>query len=232
MRHISNAITILNLVSGFIAIALILSQNLVAACWMVAAAMVFDFSDGLASRLLNAYSDLGKELDSIADVISFGAVPGLIIYNLFTGAGHTELNLPFLAISALFPACAGLRLARFNIDTEQTYSFRGLPTPAAALSVISIVLAQKYGTKDIINVFAESKVALTIFTITVSVLMVSRLPMLALKVKSFKLKGNEMKYLLFIICVLFVLVFGIAGLTLVIPAYIILSLAASLFNVI
>ncbi|MBP8960333.1 MAG: CDP-diacylglycerol--serine O-phosphatidyltransferase [Bacteroidales bacterium] len=232
MRHIPNTITILNLASGFVAIILILNQNIVTGCWIVVAAMVFDFSDGFAARLLNAYSDLGKELDSIADVVSFGVAPGLIIYELFTGTGNPGLSVLFIAISTLFPVCAGLRLARFNIDTDQTHFFRGLPTPAAALSVISIVFALEYGSKDIINNFIESKISLAIFTLTISILMVSRLPMITLKMKCFKLKGNEVKYLLLVVCIIFVLFFGIEGLTLFIPAYIILSIIASLFKVI
>jgi len=232
MRHIPNTITILNLTSGFVAIILILNHNIVAGSWMIAMAMMFDFFDGFVARLLNACSDLGKELDSIADVVSFGVAPGLIIYKLFTGTGQPGLSVLFIGLSAFFPVCAGLRLARFNIDTGQTHLFRGLPTPAAALSVISIVLALEYGSKYIINNFVESKIYIAIFTITISILMVSRLPMMALKMKSFKLKGNEVKYLLLVICIIFVLFFGIEGLTLFIPAYIILSLIASLFKVV
>jgi len=238
MRHIPNAITTLNLVSGFIAIIFVINGNHAMACWMVAAAMIFDFLDGFASRLLNAYSDMGKELDSIADVVSFGVAPGLIIYQLLSGKIAQPENIPssetdavkifFLLVSSLYPACAGLRLARFNIDPSQSVTFRGLPAPAAALAVISVVFAYLYSDNFIVKYFTESKTSLTLFTLIISFLMVSRLPMLTIKIKNIRFRGNEARYFLAVLTILFFIIFGFAGLTLIIPAYIVVSLVLAL----
>lgn len=236
MKHIPNMITTLNLVSGFVAIILILNGNLIAAGWFIAAAMVFDFLDGLAARLLNAYSDMGKELDSLADIVSFGVAPALIVYKLLEPGSlqSSRLDEPgnnidflFMAISAVYALCAGLRLAKFNTDTEQSLSFRGLPTPAAALSVISLVLAAGTGEDNIVKSFTISSTALTVYTLLISGLMVSRLPMMSLKIKNLKFKGNEAKYVLAGISLVLLISLGLTGLVLVIPVYVVISLVVS-----
>lgn len=226
MRHIPNIITSLNLASGFLSIILIIKGNTAAACWLVLAAMVFDFLDGLASRILNAYSDLGKELDSLADVVSFGVAPGIIIYS--TGIFFSDNNvcrIIYAVISAFYAVCAGLRLAKFNIDTSQSVVFRGLPTPAAALSVISLCLAAAYSDNFFMTLFTKYQFLTIFFVIIVSLLMVSNLPMISLKIKNLKIKGNEARYILAALSIIFVAVFGAGGFALIIPAYIILSLA-------
>ncbi|HPC97540.1 MAG TPA: CDP-diacylglycerol--serine O-phosphatidyltransferase [Bacteroidales bacterium] len=227
MRHIPNGITSLNLASGFTAIILILSGNIPAACWMIAAAMVFDFLDGFASRLLKAYSDMGKELDSLADVVSFGAAPGLLVYTLLSGRQPLPGNLHFLIISACFAVCAGLRLARFNIDTEQTVNFRGLPTPAAAFAVITLAFAGEYAGSDFITSLAVNKITLSVYTLVISALMVSRIPMVSLKIKHLRLAGNEARYLLLLSSAILIVFAGPAGAVLIIPAYIIISVISS-----
>lgn len=234
IKHIPNFITSLNLASGFISIIFLFSGDTTTASWLIIAAMVFDFLDGFAARLLKAYSDIGKELDSLADVVSFGVAPGLIIYALL----RENMSLPFIAnsphpgfysaailiIPVIFPVFAALRLAKFNIDTTQTTSFRGLPTPAAALSVASVVLAARYSDSLLIQHFTGSPAAITIFTLIVSALMVSRIPLLALKFKNAGIKGNEGRYFLIIVCAAIVLIFGFAGIPWIIPAYILVSL--------
>jgi len=146
MKHIPNFITSLNLAAGFIAIIFASNGELVTASWLILAAMIFDFLDGFSARLLNAYSEVGKELDSLADVVSFGVAPGIIIYQLLNeslslfspmivslnGSGFSLV----LLIPSVMPVCAALRLAKFNTDPSQAKSFRGLPTPANALSYI------------------------------------------------------------------------------------------------
>jgi CDP-diacylglycerol--serine O-phosphatidyltransferase len=234
MKHIPNFITSLNLAAGFIAIIFILNGDVTTASWLILAAMIFDFLDGFASRLLNAYSDMGKELDSLADVVSFGVAPGLIIYHLLydslipgkqIGSGVSGLtSILFLIIPALIPVCAGLRLAKFNIDTTQTTSFKGLPTPATALAVISVVIGAHYSDAGIIESFLNSPVALMIFTIFLSVMMVTRVPLLSLKFKDPKIRGNEGRYILIILCAIMILIFGIGSVSWIIPLYIIVSL--------
>jgi CDP-diacylglycerol---serine O-phosphatidyltransferase len=232
MRHIPNFITSLNLASGFTAIVFILNGNPLVASWIILAAMVFDFLDGFASRQLHAYSDMGKELDSLADVVSFGVAPGLLIYSLLTKStfqADLTLRIAILASSAFFAVCAGLRLAKFNIDTTQTTSFKGLPTPAAALAVVSVILSDSYSDSSIIRAFTASTISVILFSLVLSGLMVSRIPLLALKFHDMKLKGNEGRYLLITASVAVVAILRFTGLPLIIPVYIAVSLASLLF---
>jgi CDP-diacylglycerol--serine O-phosphatidyltransferase len=239
VKHIPNFITSLNLVSGFIAIIFILNGNITIASWLILAAMAFDFLDGFASRLLKAYSDLGKELDSLADLVSFGVAPALIIYHLLynaavpvstenpsVSAGTTVL---FTLVTSLMPVCAGLRLAKFNIDTTQSTSFKGLPTPANALAVVSVVIAGRFASSAIISSFLTSPVAIIIFSLVLSILMVTRIPLLALKFKTIKLRENAGKYILILVCLAILLIFGIGGIPWIIPAYILVSLLSLFF---
>ena len=239
MKNIPNFITSLNLACGFISIIFILNGDISTASWLILAAMIFDFLDGFAARTLKAYSEMGKELDSLADVVSFGVAPGLIIYHLlyvsltnetalkFNISGGTSLIL--MIIPAIMPVCGALRLAKFNIDTTQTTSFKGLPIPANALGVISFVLAGSYSHSVLISSFLSSPLALIILSLTLSVLMVTRIPLLALKFKDLKIKGNEGRYLLIIVCAIMVLIFGIGSIPGIIPVYIIVSLISLLF---
>jgi CDP-diacylglycerol---serine O-phosphatidyltransferase len=231
MRHIPNFITSLNLASGFIAIVLILNGHPVPASWVILLAMVFDFFDGFASRLLKAYSDMGKELDSLADMVSFGVAPGLLVYTVLsanTGFDLSVSGILMMAVSAFFPVCAGLRLAKFNIDTTQTTSFRGLPTPAAALSVVSLILSNAYSDAGFIKPFISSAAAVAVFSFVISLLMVTRIPLLSLKFHDLKFKGNEGRFLLIAVAVLLVAVLGFSGIPFVIPAYIAVSLLSIL----
>jgi CDP-diacylglycerol--serine O-phosphatidyltransferase len=239
MKHIPNFITTLNLASGFISIIFILNGDMTTASWLILAAMIFDFLDGFAARALKAYSDIGKELDSLADVVSFGVAPALIIYHLLYAALAPDnqtvfcfsgiSSLIFLIVPSIMPVCAALRLAKFNIDTTQTDSFKGLPTPANALAVISIVLGGYYSGSEYLSSFMESPVSLIILSLTLSVLMVSRIPLLALKFRSLRIKGNEGRYILIVMCAIMISVFGIGSIPWIIPVYIIISLVSLLF---
>jgi CDP-diacylglycerol--serine O-phosphatidyltransferase len=239
MKHIPNFITSLNLVSGFIAIILAANGNLVAASWFVLAAMIFDFLDGFSARLLKAYSDIGKELDSLADVVSFGVAPALIIYHLLSNSlsvivfpentTDTILLILIMLIPAIMPVCGAIRLAIFNLDSTQATTFRGLPIPANALAVISIVIASHYSQSAISISIIGSPIFLIIFTIILSLLMVSRIPLLSLKVKNLKLKGNEGRYILIGLVIISYLIFGITAIPFVIPIYILSSLLSLLF---
>ena len=239
MKHLPNFITSLNLASGFISTIFIFNGDITTASWLIAAAMIFDFLDGFVARALKAYSEIGKELDSLADVVSFGVAPGLIIYHLLYASlatgNQTVFNISgfksliYLIIPTIMPVCAALRLAKFNLDTTQTTSFKGLPIPANALGVISFVLAGTYSHWGLISSFLASPVALIILSLTLSVLMVTRIPLLALKFKDMKMKGNEGRYLLIITCALMVLIFGIGSIPGIIPVYIIVSIISLLF---
>jgi CDP-diacylglycerol---serine O-phosphatidyltransferase len=237
MRHIPNFITSLNLSSGFIAIILASTGNISAASWFIVAAMVFDFLDGFTARLLKAYSSIGKELDSLADVVSFGVAPALIIYNLLNnsiadGVTFNYLNIRYLliiAVSAIMPVMASIRLAIFNLDSTQTTSFKGLPTPANALAVISIVIASQNNQNGAIDYLISSPLLLTMFSLILSSMMVSRIPLFSLKVSNLKLKGNEGRYLLLSLILISGIIFGIMAIPLIIPLYILSSLISLAF---
>ena len=238
MRHIPNFITSLNLTSGFIAIIYAANGDLVTASWFILAAMIFDFFDGFSARLLKAYSDIGKELDSLADVVSFGVAPGIIIYQLLndslalsTSSDSYDMVWTVIAflIPAIMPVCAALRLAIFNIDTTQSTTFRGLPTPANAIAVISFVIAGEYSHSLFLNTFTDSPYVIIGLSLALSALMVTRIPLLSLKVTNLKLKGNEGRYILLALLAVSFSVLGIEAAPLVIPIYIISSLLNLMF---
>jgi CDP-diacylglycerol--serine O-phosphatidyltransferase len=239
-KHIPNLITSLNLASGFIAIIFIANGDTVTGCWLILAAMIFDFLDGFSARLLKAYSIIGKELDSLADVVSFGVAPAFIIYKLLIDTlpmiseeplnPITPLQVIILIITALMPVCAALRLAIFNLDETQATTFKGLPTPANALAVISVILASHFSDAAVFNSITGSPVTLIIITVILSLLMVSRIPLLSLKFSNLKLKGNEGRYILIASVLLSIIILGIAAASLIIPLYIGISLLSPLFN--
>lgn len=240
MKHIPNFITSLNLASGFIAIIYALNGDLSTSSWLILAAMIFDFLDGFSARLLKAYSPVGKELDSLADVVSFGVAPAIIIYELL--GKSLSLSAPMISDSGNFisvlillspvimPVCAGLRLAIFNTDKTQATSFKGLPTPPNALAVISLVIALNYSDSSLIAEFAGSTAALIVLTFLLSILMVTRIPMLSLKFKNLKLRGNEERYILGLLVIAALAIFGPGGAPLIIPLYIAVSLTSLLFR--
>ena len=198
-----------------------------ATLWIVIAA-VFDFGDGFAARSLHAYSPMGKELDSLSDMVSFGVAPGMIVYWLLQEAclttpalGEAARYVPYLAL--VIPVFSGLRLAKFNIDERQTTSFIGMPVPAHALFWAS------YG-YTVSSAMPVDSLGFIVGTIVMaflfSFLLVSEMPMFSLKVKSLKWKGNELRYILVAGAVIFVALFGVLG----IAGTIILYIALSFFN--
>ena len=234
MKNIPNLLTSLNLASGFIALVFAANGQLVTASWFILAAMIFDFSDGFAARLLKAYSDIGRELDSLADLVSFGVAPAFIVYRLITQtfAEGTELRIfdkipgSVALITAVMPVCAAIRLAVFNLDTTQKTSFKGLPTPANALAVITVVIASGLADQPLLKWFTGSPSALIIYLLLLSALMVTRLPLLSLKFSSLQLRGNESRYVLVGLVIILFLTIGIASAPLIIPVYIIVSLVS------
>lgn len=222
-KHIPNTITCMSLVSGCIATVVALQGNLLwAAIWIIIAA-VFDFMDGFAARLLKAYSPMGKELDSLSDMVSFGVAPGMIVFWMLSQAGlplgEIGRYIPYLAF--VIPAFSGLRLAKFNIDERQTTSFIGMPVPAHALFWASAgySLAPLAQVKPVLFIVVTLVVALA-----TSLLLVSEIPMFSLKIKSVAWKGNERRYILVGCAVLFVALFGMLGIAGTILLYILLSI--------
>ena len=223
-KYIPNTITCLNLVSGCIASVMAFEGNLLFALLWIVAAAVFDFFDGLAARSLKAYSPMGKELDSLADVVSFGVAPGMILFTSLriwassSSAGCLSEYIPYLAF--VVPAFSGLRLAKFNIDERQTTSFIGLPVPAHALLWSSAA----YSLQEWL-LSGQTWVAVVMIAAfcATSYLLVSEVPMFSLKIKSLSWKGNELRYILIIASALLIISFGFIGISGAILLYILLS---------
>ena len=240
MKHIPNFITTLNLASGFVSIIFALNGNLTMASWLILAAMIFDFLDGFSARALKAYSPLGRELDSLADIVSFGIAPAILIYELLSVSltlnspalenANDPLAVLILLSPVIMPVCAGLRLAKFNTDETQATSFKGMPTPANALAVIGLVIALEYSGSILISNIAGSTASLVIIMLFLSLLMVTRIPMISLKFSNLRLKGNEERYILALLAVAALVIFGFAGAALIIPLYIIVSLISLFFR--
>jgi len=182
-------------------------------------AAVCDFLDGLSARLLHAYSDMGKELDSLSDLISFGLAPGLMVYALLNDYLLLPYgNLEYLAyIALLIPVAGGIRLAKFNVDDRQTTSFIGLPIPANALFWIGVCFAD---TRD------WHPVIILALIVLFSYLMVSNLPMFSLKASNLSWSNNKLRYILIITSLGLIIWLGLTGLAGAIIAYILLSLIA------
>lgn len=229
-RHIPNLVTMLNLLSGSMAIILAFSGELVLASWMIILAAFFDFMDGLLARLLGAGSEIGAQLDSLADVVSFGLAPAVIIYLMMMESPGLPLiaagNMPLVPLfSLLIVAAAAYRLARFNSDSGEKYHFRGLPTPSTGLFVASLPLTlNRYQEMTGLTDFIADYRTLVGIVIFLSLLMVSRIPMISLKIKSFHLKEQWPVFTLLAAAPLLILFFQCLGIPLIIFLYVILSL--------
>ncbi len=189
-------------------------------------AAVFDFLDGFTARLLKAYSEIGKELDSLADMVSFGVAPGIMIYSYLT-----TLNIFFAFIGFLIPVFSALRLAKFNVDTRQTSSFIGLPTPANAIFwvfLISYILPADLFLWADQRLYYLAMIISTILILTFCILMVAEIPMFALKFKSFGFKENKIKYIFLIACIVLIAIFQYKALPIIIGLYIFMSVASNL----
>jgi CDP-diacylglycerol--serine O-phosphatidyltransferase len=221
-RHIPNTLTLLNLVCGFAATVLAVKGYNDYAAFCIMAGMVFDFSDGFAARLLKAYSDIGKDLDSLADVVTFGIAPGAITFNLLAAGGMT--TIPAFAVAALIPAASALRLAKFNNDPGQSKTFRGIATPASAFTVVSVVLASEYTDGRLPDMMAGSPWFMGLLAIFLAVMMLVNIPMFSLKFSSLGWKGNEERYIFATVSLLLLAVFRMAALPMIMAAYILISL--------
>ena len=219
--YIPNILTLCNILSGCVAIymAFHLGDDIhglsgMQWCWIfIAAAAVFDFCDGASARGLHAYSKIGAELDSLSDVVSFGVAPAMLMVNIMQ-ANQAPTFLSFVPL--MIAAFGALRLAIFNVDTTQTTSFRGLPIPANAIFWIGFsAWIVRYG--------YPGHVAPVVLSVILSCLMVSRMRMFSLKLKSFDLRENFRRYAMILATVMFVITEGISGLIWAILLYILIS---------
>lgn len=227
-KHIPNTITCCNLISGCIATYWAFHCDYQMALLFIVIGAVFDFFDGMSARLLHVSSDIGKELDSLADDITFGFAPSAIVFS-FLGSFHIHSPfVPFLAF--LIAAFSALRLAKFNLDERQTLGFIGLPTPANALFWGSLIVSLNGQTWFEPYLLPEYWLFIILALIPISCyLLVSEIPMFALKFKTWGWKGNEVKYIFLITCIPLLLLLGVSGLAAIIAWYVILSAINSHF---
>ncbi|MEI9810322.1 MAG: CDP-alcohol phosphatidyltransferase family protein [Bacteroidota bacterium] len=247
MKQIPNLFTLLNLLFGCCAIVFVLQngisvfysgdnpqmidmpEKIVIASVFIGLAGVVDFLDGFVARLFKATSEMGKQLDSLADVVSFGVAPGMIIYqflrlSIASQENGLDVSLIWLLPAFIVPCAAAWRLAKFNLDEGQQYSFKGVPTPAVGLVVASLPLIYWYGENETVINLLRNKWFLYGIVIALSYLMVSGLPIMSLKFKDYSLKNNMPKIILVVAAAILILFLK----WLAVPAIFILYIAVSL----
>lgn len=222
IKHLPNFITLCNLFCGCIGIIVVLDGHITYAAYLIWLAAILDFFDGFAARLLNAYSPIGKELDSLADMVTFGVLPSIIMFALLQER-MADTYWPWIAF--VIAACSALRLAKFNIDTRQTDSFIGLPTPANALfiSALPFVIAGNSFMAPLI----DNATVLIALTLVFSYLMVAEIKLLALKFKNRSWQDNKARFVLLVLSAILILLFQVQGIPLVIVLYLLLSIASN-----
>ncbi len=230
-QNIPNFITILNLTAGCFSIVSVFNNDFVAASIFIFIAAVFDFLDGTFARILKAKTPIGKQLDSLADVVSFGVAPGMIVYHLLLKSSF--INAPdnsafqFLVIAAfLIPVFSAIRLAKFNLDVNQSDSFVGLPVPANAIFIASLPIITDLNLFDYvwINEIVYNTWFLLALCIISSYLLISKIPMFALKFKNLKWKENQLRFVFLIICVALLVIFQFLAIPMIIILYILFSI--------
>jgi CDP-diacylglycerol--serine O-phosphatidyltransferase len=241
-NHLPNALTCGNLLCGIFGLNIVLStpdfinqpDRLILPSILIGVALVCDWLDGFIARLVNAQSPIGKELDSLADMVTFGVLPAFIMLKLIEGSctsGTCTVGLfgfykPYIAFAlAVFSA---LRLAKFNVDTRQSHSFIGVPTPANGMVVASLPLILVYHPEY--REYVLNYNVLIIYSIVMSYLLVAELPLFALKFKNFDWKSNQVKYIFLILSIALILVFKFVAIPLVIFIYILISIADNLMG--
>jgi len=247
MKQIPNLFTLLNLVFGCLAIVFILQNGITISAnadganlidipekiWMaslfIGLAAIVDFLDGFVARLFKASSEMGKQLDSLADVVSFGVAPGMIIYQFLRLSyaqeeSSLDTSIAWLLPAFIIPCAAAWRLARFNLDTSQSHTFKGMPVPAGGIFVASLPLIYWNVNESWVLEALLNKWVLYALIVVLSWLMVSTLPLMALKFKDYSLKNNLPKYLLLIIAIAAVIILKWMAAPVIVLAYVLISL--------
>jgi CDP-diacylglycerol--serine O-phosphatidyltransferase len=248
-KHIPNLLTLGNLLCGTIATILAVQGDFVAAGLFVVIGIFLDFFDGFAARLLNVSGELGKQLDSLADMVTSGVVPGIIMFNLLYQSSFKNLDTQFIDkgispiimsndyifswisyIGLLLTLGAGYRLAKFNIDTRQSESFIGLPTPAMSLFVISLPLIQEYATNAWVQDLISNNYFLIAVTLVLTYLMNAEIPLFSLKFKEYSLKNNLVKYFFLVTSLLLIVILNFISIPIIIILYVLLSVAQEFYS--
>lgn len=240
-KYIPNLVTLLNLFCGCVAVLFAVNSNFVAAALFVFLGIFFDFFDGLLARKLNVQSDLGIQLDSLADMVTSGLVPGVVMYKLLaislgsaeiatdedwsSGLHGYDFNIPIIPLIGLFITLAsGYRLAKFNIDEDQQSYFKGLPTPANALLILSLPLIMEFQNSAFVSSLILNPWFLIIMTIISCYLLNSSVKLFALKFKTYSFKPNVVRYAFVLFTLIMLVLFQFIAIPIVILAYFITSL--------
>lgn len=240
-RYIPNFITLLNLLCGGIAVIFAVQGSLVMAALFVAGGIFFDFFDGLAARALDVKSEVGLQLDSLADVVTSGVVPGIIMFQMLTTAlpakGNTpttewnveniwlEWNFNSLALIGLFITLASaFRLAKFNVDDRQTDAFIGLPTPANAMLILSLPLILTFQPGDMVSSLLLNEWFLIGLTLFSCYILNAEIKLFALKFSDWSLANNKLRYFFLLLCLVLIVVFQYLAIPMIIVSYVVLSL--------
>ncbi len=236
LRHLPNALTLGNLFLGCVAILFTWEGRLEMAAYLMLGAALLDFLDGFAARMLNAHSSIGKDLDSLADMVTFGVLPGMIMFRLLANARHTGSPAteqvifvadPVLLIAFLITLFSALRLAIFNVSTDQSENFKGLATPANTIWIAGLpflIEEQVLG----MHGFLTEPLVLVLITILSAFLLVSPIHMFSLKFKSPGWSGNEVRYIFLIGSLCLILWLGVPAMSLIILWYTIVSITNNL----
>jgi len=232
VKQIPNYITLGNLLSGTVAVIFAVNGNYNIAALLVCIGIVLDFFDGFVARLLNVSGELGKQLDSLADMVTSGVVPGIVMYKLlqdnlmdkptFMNSAVQILDVPLIGL--ILTLAAGFRLAKFNIDTRQTDSFIGLPTPAMSLFILSLPLILQYTEIEFVENLIKNNYFLIGLTFLLSYLMNTELHLFSLKFKDYSFKKNIVKYIFLLSSLLLILTIHILSVPIIIILYVSLSL--------
>ena len=254
-KNIPNLFTLCNLLCGCIAIVFAFEGNLIWSAYMVGIACVFDFLDGMIARALNVYSELGKQLDSLADMVSFGVLPGVMMFQflqmsimrnyseeILNSGGNGYANIDFGIFLLIMPyfgflvtIFSAVRLAKFNLDTRQTDSFIGLPTPANTIFIVSLLFAFKqmrnWNYYELIREYVMFNQYFYLgLAVISSLLLIAPLPLFALKFKNFSWTDNKVRYIFLALALALLIVFRFAGIPLIIILYIILSVVNNILT--
>jgi CDP-diacylglycerol--serine O-phosphatidyltransferase len=222
-KHVPNAITCANLFSGCIGIVFTFQENLIFAAYALFLAAIFDFFDGFAARVLQSFSGIGKDLDSLADMISFGLLPSAIMYELFLQAPQIDKVSHLLNfIAFLIPVFSALRLAKFNNDTRQSENFIGLTTTANGILIASLPLILEQHPH--LSAYILNPYGLAIFVLVMCTLLVAEIPLMSLKFKNRDFHQNIYRYFLLLFSAILILFFKFAAVPVIILIYITLSI--------
>lgn len=233
-KHIPNLVTLCNLLCGTLATIFAVDGHFELTAFFVALGVFLDFFDGFFARILKVSGELGKQLDSLADMVTSGVVPGIVLFSLlgYEKQGLDEFSsfsaFPLIGLLVTIAAC--YRLANFNLDTRQSESFIGLPTPAMSLFVVSLPLIQMHSEIDFIRELIGNTYFLISISIFFSFLMNSKLHLFSLKFKNYTLKENLFKYILIVLSVIFLITMKFLAVPIIILCYLLLSIIKNTMN--